>query len=470
MKHTRKLVTLIVVLAMVMMMAFSVSAADTPTKNDSITINNAKVGETYSLYKLFDLKVDNEITPVAYTYTVNSAWTAFFAEGGAGNQYITVNTAGAVSFVDGIDVAAFAKAAAEWSSKPAASKSVTVAEGATTAVFAGLDNGYYLITSTLGTIAMTETTPDAAAVTIDEKNPEDTIKKEVKEDSTGNYGDSNDAQIGDTIEFKSTVTLVKGTRNVVVHDKMDSGLTYTAGSVTITGLTKGTEYTVNENPTDNDTFDITFAETYINGLTEASTELTITYTAALNENAIKVDGTTVSIIDQKNVTSVSFGDASKSNASTSTTTTHKFSVYKHATGKTENLANAVFSLKKDSTVVNLIKINDTNYRIAKTGETGAVAQFTTVASGDIVIWGVDSDNDYSLEETAAPEGYNKLTEEKTVEVAADNSTRIDVENKSGSTLPSPGGMGTTIFYVLGGLLSVGALVVLVTNQRMRGTN
>ena len=297
------LMTLVMILT-VGLTAFASGTGQDPqasSKNDSITVSGAKPGETYELYKLFDLTVNDESAPTAYSYTVNADWAAFFAEGGAGHDYITVNDAGYVTAIS--DAAALAKAAARWSGKPATPvQSVTVADGETTAVFSGLEDGYWLITSTLGTFAMTETTPDKEAVTIEEKNPLDTIEKTVKEDSTGEYGTSNGAQIGDTVEFKSVVKIVKGTRNVVVHDKMDAGLTFTTGSIAIEGLTEGTEYTVNTTPTDNDTFDISFDQDWIDGLDfgeDGYKEYTITYTAVLNQNVIN---STPGIDNQKNTT------------------------------------------------------------------------------------------------------------------------------------------------------------------------
>ena len=461
------LMTLVMILTMGLT-AFASGTGQDPqasSKNDNITVNNAKPGETYELYKLFDLKVNDESNPTAYSYTVNAAWADFFAEGGDGHSYITVNDAGYVTAIS--DAAALAKAAARWSEKPAYTQTVTVAEDADTAVFSGLEDGYWLITSTLGTFAMTETTPDKEAVTIEEKNPLDTIEKTVKEDSTGEYGTSNGAQIGDTVEFKSVVKIVKGTRNVVVHDKMDAGLTFTTGSIAIEGLTEGTEYTVNTTPTDNDTFDISFDQDWIDGLDfgeDGYKEYTITYTAVLNQNVIN---STPGIDNQKNTTHVSYGDNQNSAADETTTTTHKFTVFKHATGSTtENLAGAVFSLKKAGTVVPLIKIDDNNYRVAMTGETGTTDTFITVASGDIVIWGVDSDSDYTLEEITPPDGYNKLTAEVDVTVGEGNGTRIDVENKFGSELPSTGGIGTKIFTIVGGILIVGAGLALIVRRRM----
>ena len=131
-----------------------------------------------------------------------------------------------------------------------------------------------------------------------------------------------------------------------------------------------------------------------------------------------------------------------------------------------NLAGAVFKVKKDGTALKLIKIDEKNYRIAKANENGSVETFTTVADGNIVIWGVDADDDYALEETQAPSGYNKLAADVAVTVNAANTTRADVENNAGSVLPSTGGIGTTIFYAIGSVLVVGAGVLLISKKRM----
>lgn len=455
MKTMRKILALLLVLTVAMTMGMAVTVTSFAAKNDSITVTGAKAGETYELYKLFDLSVNSEETPTAYSYKVNSEWTAFFATGGAGAEYVTINSKGYVTKISNAE--ALAKAAAAWSGKPSP-KQTKVASGASVE-FTGLEDGYWLITSTLGTLAMAETTPDKAVVTINEKNPEDSITKQVKEDSSGEYGANNDAQIGDTVEFKSVATLLPNTRNVSVVDTMDSGLTYTTGSVAIEGLTKGSDYTVTAETATG--FTITFSNTYISGLTETAT-LNITYTAKLNEKAV---ASGPALISQKNTVVIKYGDKQSAQQET-TTTTHKFSVFKHATGETNNLAGAVFSLKKNDAVVKLIKIDDTNYRIANGNETGAVEKFTTVSAGDIVIWGVDSDFDYALQEITPPAGYNELPGDVSVTVSADNNTRIDVENKSGTKLPSTGGMGTTLFYIIGALLVIGCGILLIARRRM----
>ena len=482
MKNTRRIFA--IVLAVVFAFALSMVAF---AVNDSITITGAKEGETYKLYKLFDLVVNDEDNPTAYSYKVNSAWANFFAApieadpeadppveavaAGPGYQYVTINDEGYVTAIS--DAAALATAADEWANKPAPTQTVTVAAGATTAVFSNLPDGYWLISSTLGTARMTETTPDDSAVTIAEKNPEDTVEKEVQEDSTGTWGSSNDAQVGDTVYFQSTVTLLPNTTNVVYHDTMDPGLTFNTGSVAIAGLTAGTDYVVNESPTGGETFTVTFTQTYLDTL-EESTDVVITYNAILNENAAQTTTTTgegaeattstaCEINSQTNEAHLTFGNNQETTHETTETTTHKFAVNKYADG-IEDLAGAVFQLKKNGTVVPLVKVDDNNYRVATANDATTTNTFTSVDSGDIVIWGVDADGDYAIEETTPPAGYNAISGDISVSVEADNSLVVDVENNSGSELPSTGGYVLWI-YIAGAVLLLGAGILLVAKRR-----
>lgn len=159
--------------------------------------------------------------------------------------------------------------------------------------------------------------------------------------------------------------------------------------------------------------------------------------------------------------------------------------------KTDNskklLTGAKFKLydtKDSNTPVNLIKDTATgNYRVAETGETGAIEEIEINRYNAVTISGLNKKT-YYLEETQAPEGYNKLTERQPVELGKEgfvtNATLtgsgakgaewteggVQVINNAGATLPSTGGMGTTLFYVIGGGLMVAAVVLLVTKKRM----
>ena len=459
MKKTKRIAT--VLLALVMVLSLSVCAFAAGT--NSITVNGAQGGETYKIYKMLDLKVD--LDKNAYSYTVNAKWNAFFTGEGAG-AYVTINDAGYVTWKNGMDTAenmeAFAKAAAKYASD---NEVAAVAEQTPAAdsniVFNNLDSGYYLITSTNGTLAMVDTTPANTDPVVDEKNPNPTIDKEVMEDSTGTWGDSNSAQIGDTVYFRTTVNLKHGAKNYVLHDKMGEELTLNADSITVVGLTKGTDYTVvTTGLTDGCDFEVRFNQSYLDTIA-ASKTLVVEYSAVLNEKA-KVESSAL------NKTQLTWGDKNGTTWDQTETKTYEFAVLKYAgtDSKKNPLAGAEFQLKDASgKVVKLIKVSNTVYRVANGNEAGAVDSFTTVATDKIVIKGVDLDK-YTLVEIEAPEGYNKLKAPVEVTVNADNALVVDVPNNTGAELPSTGGIGTTIFYVVGGILVVGAAVVLTTRKRM----
>ena len=484
MKKTKRILALVLAFVLCMAMgttAFAAGQDDTAAPDYSITVQNAKAGETYSAFKMLDLNVDDPTDPKAFRYTVNPAWTAF-AQTDAFKAIYTVDLQGYVTTTQADQPAwsgesNFSKlidAAAKYAADnhiPAAG-SVTVAAGADTGKIELTQAGYYVVTSTLGTRAMIESTPSKAAVTINEKNEEDSIEKTVKEDSTQEYGESNDAQVGDTIEFKSKVTVAARSINVKVHDTMDSGLTLNPNSIKLyTDEALTTEYTEATIKTDSaagdDTFTIeipdSFAATAI-----ASQQLFIVYTAELNKAAVKKDDSGVAIVDQNNKTTVTFGQSTTSTEETTTTTTHKFEVHKYSNSpQVDPLADAVFELKKNGVVVNLMKLDNNNYRVVDDTETGAASSHVvTVSSGNIVLWGVDSDKDYTLVEKQAPKGYNMIAGDNPVDVKTDDQGKVDAENNTGAELPSTGGIGTTLFYVIGGVLVIGAAVLLIAKRRM----
>ena len=459
MKTMKKIAGLLLAMVMVLSMITSVFAAGT----NSITVNGAQKGETYKIYKMMDLNVNADQT--AYSYTVNSAWATFFKTGD-GKDYVTIDAQGYVTWKNekrsAADMEAFGKAAAAYavnSSLPAVSEIIADADKNIT--FGDLESGYYLITSTNGNLAIVDTTPKTPNATVNEKNEDTTLTKTVKEDSTNNFGSENSSQIGDTVDFQVTINAKKGAKNYVMHDKMEDGLTFNADSVAIDGLIKGTDYTVvTTGLADDCTFEIRFEQNYLDTLT-GDTTLTVTYNAVLNESADITTG-------EKNDANITWGDASNTEWSETITKTYQFEVLKYAaTDDQKNpLAGATFQLKNaGGNVVKLIKVSDTEYRVANGAETGAVESFTTVASGKIVIKGVDLDT-YTLVETAAPAGYNMLKDPVNVTVLESNSLIVEVPNASGTELPSTGGMGTTIFYVIGSVLVLVAAVLLITRRRM----
>ena len=444
---------------------------------NTITIENAQAGQTYKVYRMFDLSINEDKT--AYSYTINENWNTFFS-GETGSKYISVTNGYVTKIKDSkgneivfdadtpdqaADLAAAAAAAAE---SITASGSVTVADGADTAVFSSLPDGYYLVVSTNGTVAMIDTL-QSESLTITEKNSSPAIEKTVKEDSNS-FGETNDAQIGDTIDFQIKITAKKGAKNYVVHDKMDAGLTFN-NDIAIKDKNDNTitDYTIaKDNLTDGCTFEITFDQDYLDTITE-STDLIITYSATLNENAV------TDANGNGNEATLKWGNNNSTTSDTTKTKTYKFNVLKYDGNDSSKkvLAGATFELRKNNTVVKLYPLNTTGtaYRVATQSEiaaspSNAVDNFTTVADSQITIIGVDNDSDYTLVETNAPDGYNKLNDPIAVTVGTSNAYVAEIANKTGTELPITGGSGTAILISVGVLIFMSTILVLVAKKRL----
>ena len=480
MKQVRKLAS--VLLALVMALALTATAF-AEGETGSITINDAVVGQTYTIYQILDLESYNA-SANAYSYKATTVWNTFINSDAIKGTYVEVDTQGYVTWKDGADVAAFAKAAQKYAkdNSTTITNQGSVTATTTTVSFTGLKLGYYLVDTTLGTLCSLDTTNPN--VTMNEKNEVPTNVKTVEEDSTGNYGEKNDADIGQTVNFKSTITAQAGAENYVFHDVMSAGLTYTG----VTGITlNGTavdasNYTVTAPAADGDTFDVTFTQAFCDTL-KANDQIVISYTATLNENAV------IAGEGNPNTSKLSYGEISETTGKPSSTTppsttktyTWDVDVFKYTmNGKNEQaLAGAKFTLSKNadgSNPIALVSGGNNVYRVAKTGETGTVTEITTDTTGKFTIKGLDADT-YYLTETAAPAGYNKLAGPVTIVIGENgvvNGTteapqgvdEVKVLNQSGTELPSTGGIGTTLFYVVGGVLVVGAAVLLVTKKRM----
>ena len=232
MSNTRKLVSLLLAVALVFAMTTALATQEGTLTGGSITINDAVPGQVYKAYQILYLESYNEEAG-AYAYKANSAWETWLK---TQTSYVSIDAQGYVTWVENADAAAFAKLAQVEAAKMTADATATApaaAEGATysTVKYKDLKLGYYLVDTTLGTLCSLDTTnPNVVMV---EKNEVPTNDKTVEEDSTGNYGETNDADIGQTVNFKSTITAQAGAENYVFHDTMSAGLTYTG----VTGIT-----------------------------------------------------------------------------------------------------------------------------------------------------------------------------------------------------------------------------------------
>ena len=466
-----------ILLALALLLALAGTAVAAEDKG-SITIDNAIVGKKYTIYRIFDLNSHNTDYS-AINYTVSEKWTAFFAEGAPGRAYVDIDkTYGYVVWKTGASPANFAAAAIEY----AADKGIAHdgQAGATSSIvkFDDLALGYYLVQSDLGALCSLDTT--MPNVTIKEKNSESTVDKQVQEDSTGDYGDHNDADIGQTVNFRTTINVVDGDpKNYVLHDTMSAGLTFDPASVAVTigerTLAKNTDYTlVTSGLTDGCTFEVQFKD----GVLKPNDVVEVAYSAEVNEYAV-IGGT-----GNDNKTHLTYSDTPKSTGERLTKTyVWQFDVFKYAKKDKKEipLAGARFVLYKTVDKKNLYAQAANGKITGWTDDQKYATVFETPDDGKFVIAGLDADT-YYLEEIKAPDGYNRLKEPVNVVITANiagdktgkatityNETAtgtVRIENQTGVELPSTGGIGTTVFYVIGGLLMGVAVVLLVTRKKM----
>lgn len=489
------------------------NAGTSPTTRGKITITNAIPEQTYTIYRILELESyshDGE-TPKNgnYAYKVASGWDNFVSESGAGSAYLEKDaTSGYVKWkgeTTDARFAEFAKKALEYATTATAASGNAVTKNApaattgsetTTVEFDDLALGYYLVESSTGALCSLTTTNNQ--VSIREKNGVPSVEKQVKI-AADTYADSNTANIGATVEFKTTITAQAGAKNYVLHDTMSEGLTFNADSVAVkwTNSAETEKATAPVTPADYSvitdslesatpcTFHIEFTEDFCDKL-EKDDKIIVTYTATLNKKAAigATPGNT-------NETWLGYGNNSTTNHDTTTTKTFELPVFKYTektAGTKTGLAGAKFKLSTSNDLADSSKIvkmeritggTEDTYCVKNT--TGTVEEITTTdtsgSAGKFTIKGLDAGT-YYLHETKQPDGYNKLTAPVTVVITEDGkitvngatlptSGLVEIENKTGSLLPSTGGRGTTILYVLGALLVLGSSVVLITKRRMK---
>lgn len=500
MKHTRQIFAL--VLALVLTLGLCATAFADEAKPGSITISNPAQGKTYEVFKLLDVVEDeSDLENNGFIYKLTTdAWADFITnvKDGSDNNYFNLFENGGTTYVlanenlkPGIaDFAAKAKVYAETNKLAPIKTAKAEAEGALE--ISGLDLGYYLVRSDLGILCSLDTTAPNAQVlekneaTVIVKNVEDTTKKQ------------NVAEIGTYVKFTIQITVNdKAPVNYKLVDEMTDGLTF------VKNETYPLTVTVNENTLDAANYKVTetteprgFTLAFNNNaegnasILKTGDVVTVTYYAQINEKAVVADEANV------NKAKVEYGTNSHTEYDTTETYVWKMNIVKYTmeqtTGsdqaKEKRLAGAIFQLSRDAAgteVIKLIKVDDTTYRLALSTETeGVVDTITTGETGALVINGL-ADGTYYLTETKAPRGYNllrepvkvtighkdangKLTETSFVadQTQTDTSGVVKVENNAGAELPSTGGIGTTVFYVLGSAMALGAVILLVTKKRM----
>lgn len=511
---------MVMLLAALMTLGISVTAFAENPENGKLTITNAVPDQEYSIYRIFDLESYNAAAD-AYVYKVNSDWTGFINQNSIKGKYVNLDDNGYVSWVKNADAAAFAKEALAYAkaeatkiqptSKKTAGKA-TEGEKTVNLKFDNLVLGYYLVDSNVGTLCSLSTT--SPTVDVRDKNEQPTIEKKVKDAS--DWKDENSVQIGDTVEFKTTITAQAGAQNYTLHDKMDDGLTFSETladnqkNISVYFIKNGAsaESPVNENNytvksgdkvSDGCTFHVEFNQSFCDTLSK-NDKLVVYYSAVLNGNADVIQG-------ENNEVQLKYGEKNDLETIPDTTVTKTFQFQIIKTDDTEKekkynvLEGAVFSLYTQKTGGNAIKfVQEKNadgnlietYHIAAPEElkNDSIEKITEIPAGTPILKGLKKGAKYYLEEVQAPNGYNKLDSRTEVTLTGNNLAGnnaitivsgdrvydssvgggVQIMNSKGDKLPNTGGIGTAIFYVLGVILVAVAGSALIMMNRRRGSD
>lgn len=519
-------------------MAVGVVSATTVSANaagNTITIENAQPNQQYQLYKLFNATTNENrqqgtsiTSGIAYNYTLDSntkslnASYQFDASDGtkhtvAGTDWFTIDDAGNVKAKENTNTTSLAtenfQQWAKWfGEKVGDSKSITGNQEGTL-TFDNLTDGYYFVTSTMGSL-----------VTVTSVAPNATVKDKNGTPATTKAVDVKTSSVGETVTYTVEINIPTGASNVIFHDKLGTGLDlqgsesdatiYVGSKETDTNSLDASNYQVNtwtSSPENNgDNIKITFTDAYLRSVTQ-ETVLHLTYTAKLNVSAT---------VNMPNDAWVTYGsNNTESEKSRVYESSFSFKVNK-LDGSNNNVAlnGAKFVLSKNGNLGNLTEANysEKNNELLSFNNGGVFDPNGTnklfTADNSIEFKGLnDNENDnqvitYYLYEVKAPDGYSKLTGPVAIKITptfdpnANNGTlvtsykveyqnhgettwnqavndngvattsltenhNINIINSQGSVLPSTGGIGTTIFYIAGGILIIGAAVLLIARRK-----
>lgn len=524
MKHMKKLVSILLTMAMVFAMTAVASAATVTVPSDGILKDH-----TFTAYQIFSGREEsNVLSDVQWGNGINSDafLAALKADTTYGGLFTSCGDAAAVAKVLGDNSGnsglenAFAKLA--YANKTGNGTALT--SGTTE-----LADGYYLIVDTTEDVAEgsaynTALLQVVGDVNITVKTDAPTVEKKVLEDDKYNqdggygtgYNDVADYNMGDTVAFHLIGSVPDMSRydtyKYVFHDTLSNGLTPPAKeNVKV--------YLSNDKIKDDQDTEITESFTVtvsgqditvscndlktIEGIAQGK-YIIVEYTATLNQNAV------VGLNGNPNTVKLEYSNKPDQSGSGDTDNTGKTPedkvivfTYELDTTKvdgqdsTKKLEGAEFKLKNSAGKWAIVDSNSKVTGWADKEEDGST--LTSDANGLFKVIGLD-DGTYYLKETKAPAGYNLLSSEITVVITATTTNghnwtngqassaltnlavtadgtagtgdtnsgiaSITVANNKGNTLPETGGMGTTIFYVLGSILVLGAAVLLITRKRM----
>ena len=525
-KAMKKLMAALLAVAMVCAMAIPAFADG--TGSNTLTINGKPAGHTYEAYQVFtgDLK-GKVLSNIDWGNGVigddirNDPDLPSSLKGLSSAAALAAELAKLSPSSD--DVNTFAEVV----SKHLTANKYTSTEAGMTYTINNLPDGYYFIKDATASASMPAGATYSRymlnivqSLTIEAKDTTVTLDKQIRHNETGDWGVVGDNQIGDTVEFR-TITTVPDTTGYTdytyeIHDTMSPELTSnvkTKSDITIkvndTTVLDAAYYSVTVDPTNSNKFTVfvDIIQAIKDNKFAVGNKLYTYYTGVLNENAkVYPDGPQQNEAHLVYSNNPNDGGTGKTPDQTVYDWTFKVDMTKvDGNDKTKTLEGAVFVLSeksgldlepgKDGTptenldkLIKLVDNHNGTYTVANTNTTTTYTM-TTPTDGKISIKGLDDEKEYYLYETKAPGGYNVLTapvkikitnntynaignqivNQPNVEVNGRNAysgVGFEVENNVGTTLPGTGGIGTTIFYVIGGGLMVAAAILLITKKRM----
>ena len=372
-------------------------------------------------------------------------------------------------------------------------------ENKTSYTFNNLAAGYYLVYVTGGKeIQSSLVTVDATTDTVNLKTEAPSIEK---------TADKTTVNIGDVVTYtvKGSIPDTTGYNEYVykIHDELTNGLDFvndangaalgadaTTVNVTVAftdnSLTAGgtTPTTATLDTANNRTMSLDLSAWVRDNQTNKGKEFTVTYYAKVNANAVVIE---------KNNAQLEYGnnpkETTKTTPSEAKTPTYPLDILKKEKTSKKELAGAKFSLYKTETDAkagtNAITVSgsDGKYVVDPTSKNTVFESVASIEGKDynLHVNGLAAGS-YWLVETEAPAGYNKLTAPIKIEITKSADTEvnnwtiskdgtvetdkiIDIENSTGSLLPSTGGMGTIIFAVIAAILVLGVAVSFIRDKR-----
>lgn len=506
MKRIKKLVAAMLTAIMMMTMTVTAYAAESCTLTVTTKGGQDLNGQTINLYKLFDVTESKSGETTNYAYTVNTAAGYKDALASVLGGTITstskdeefANAVLGLGKDNGTEVQNFANKFTTYALKKSLGATATsgkiTEENKTSYNFTGLDAGYYLVYVTGGKEIQ------SSLVTVDKDT--NTVNLKTEAPSITKTADKNTVSIGQVVKYTVTGSIpdTTGYSEYVykIHDELTKGLdfvndangtTLEAGATTVNvevalkGATDASTApaTATLDTANNKKMSLDLSAWVRANQTNKGKEFTVTYYAKVNANAV---------VTEKNKAQLEYGnkpgETTTTTPSEAKTPTYPLDILKKKSGSEEKLAGAKFELYRNATDAkagtNAIKVSgsDGNYVVDSTSSTTVFASVASIDGKDynLHLNGLAA-GDYWLKETEAPAGFNKLTDPVKITITKTGDTEwniskndtkeedkiIDIENSTGSILPSTGGTGVIVFAGVAILLVFGVVVSFIRDKR-----